>query len=116
MEYSKEQTDDLKLYCDKVSMLVEGNVTFFHLEGLRLPTGCTPPVCDALLCPIPRENYPSRLYLSKRIAGPYTRNWNASDARIGERNWFAFSWKVELAGTTLTQLLLAHLNGFAKEK
>jgi hypothetical protein len=66
--------------------------------------------------PTAREDYPSRLYFSQKIAGPYTRNWNASDARIGERNWFAFSWKVDITNATLSQLLLAHLNGFAKEK
>lgn len=116
MDYPKEQTEDLKRYCDNVRKLVEGDVTFLYLEGLRLPAGCTPAVCNALLCPTPRENYPSRLYLSEKIVGPYSRNWNSSDARIGERNWFAFSWKVEVSGATLTQLLVAHLNGFAKER
>ena len=116
MEYPKEQTDELKHYCDTVSKLVEGNVTFFQLDKLRLPSGCKPDICDALLCPTLREGYPSRLYLSQKIDGPYTRNWNCSNARIGEKNWVAFSWKVNLAGATLAQLLVAHLNGFAKEK
>lgn len=116
MDYAKEQIEDLKRYCAKVSAVTEAGVTFLHLETLRLPMGCEPAVCDGLLCPVPKDNYPSRLFLSTQVSGPYTRNWNVSNARIGEKNWFAFSWKVDLAEPTLTQLLVAHLNGFAKEK
>jgi hypothetical protein len=116
VEYPREQLEDLKRYCSKLTALNEGNVTFFHLEGLRLPSGCVPQTCDALLCPVDRESYPSRLYFSAQIVSPYTRNWNVSNARIGEKNWFAFSWKVTLVSPTLVQLLLAHLEGFTREK
>ena len=116
MEYPTQQIDELRPYCGKLSALNEGGITFLHLEGLRLPAGCEPAVCDALLCPVQRDGYPSRLFFSTEISGPYTRNWNVSDARIGERNWFAFSWKVDLAEPPLSQLLVAHLNGFAKQK
>jgi len=116
MEYANQQIEDLKRYCVKLSTLTEGGVTFLYLEGLRLPMGCQPAVCDGLLCPEPKDGYPSRLFLSAQISGPYTRNWNVSNARIGEKNWYAFSWKVDLVGPTLTQVLVAHLNGFAKEK
>jgi len=116
MAYPKEQTDELKGYCKKLSILQESGVEFLYLEALRLPAGCTPSVCDALLCPVAKDGYPSRLYFAAQITGPYTRNWNVSGARIGEKNWWAFSWKVELASPTLAQILIAHLNGFAKEK
>jgi hypothetical protein len=116
MEYPKEQIEELKLYCQKLSAVAESGVTYLYLEGLRLPAGCKPAVCDALLCPAPKDGYPSRIYFSQQIEGPYTRNWNVSNARIAERNWFAFSWRVELANPTLSQLLVGHLNGFAKEK
>jgi hypothetical protein len=66
MEYLKEQTDELKRYCGKVSALPEGGITFFYLEGLRLPAGCDPAVCDALLCPVARDGYPSRLYFLRQ--------------------------------------------------
>jgi hypothetical protein len=56
------------------------------------------------------------LFLSVQVGSPYTRNWNVSNARIAERNWLAFSWKVELKDPTLARLLIAHLNGFTKEK
>ncbi len=116
MGYPQEQIDELKRYCKKVSALTECGIVFPYLEEIRLPAGCAPAVCDALLCPVPKDNYPSRLFFSTQITGPYTRNWNVTGARIGEKNWWAFSWRVELSGPTLAQLLIAHLNGFAKEK
>jgi hypothetical protein len=116
MEFPKEQIEDLKRYCASLSSLTEGGTTFFCLEKLPLPVGCSPAACDALLCPTSRDNYPSRLFLSVQVESPYSRNWNVTGARIGERNWFAFSWKVELPGATLVQLLLAHLAGFTKPK
>lgn len=115
MAYPKEQTDELKIYCKNVSSLPEGGIDYLYLEELRLPAGCTPAICDALLCPVAKDGYPSRLYFSVQVTGQFARNWNGT-ARIGERNWFAFSWKVELAAPTLAQLLVAHVNGFAKEK
>ena len=116
MEYPKEQIEELKRYCRGLSAVTEGGVTYLYLQGLPLPTGCQPAECDALLCPQPRDGYPSRLYFSIQIQGLYTRNWNVSNARIVERNWFAFSWRVDTMNPTLAQLLIAHLNGFAKEK
>jgi hypothetical protein len=116
MDHPQDQLAELKRYCTGLKAVNEGGTTFFLLENLRLPAGCDPAVCDALLCPVAREGYPSRLYLSVLVKSPYTRNWNKTDARIAERNWVAFSWKVDLPSPTLAQLLIAHLNGFAKEK
>lgn len=116
MDYPRAQTDELKPYCAKLSMFTEGGMPFFSLEGLRLPAGCDPQVCDALLCPVSRDNYPSRLYLSVKVKSPYDRNWNCENARIGEKNWFAFSWKVEGGDFSLAQILMAHFLGFTKEK
>jgi hypothetical protein len=113
MEYAKEQTDELKLYCSKLSLISEGGVTYFCMEGLRLPAGCEPNCCDALLCPDTGDgNYPSRLYLAVLVNSPYPRNWNGN-VRIGERNWHAFSWKIT-AGLTLAQMLNAHMSGFTR--
>lgn len=114
--FLRNKPDELKAYCAKLSALSEAETTFFLLESLPLPQGCDPEKCDALLCPTAREGYPSRLYFSALVTSPYSRNWNVSNVRICERNWFAFSWKVELPNATLRQLLLAHLGGFAKEK
>jgi hypothetical protein len=115
MSYPQEQIDELKRYCTKLSALTEGGTFFFHMEELRLPAGCTPATCDALLCPTAKDGYPSRLYFSALIVAPYPKNWNVSGARIGEKNWWAFSWRVDLASPSLSQLLIAHLNGFIKQ-
>jgi hypothetical protein len=115
MPYPKEQTDELKGYCKKVSSLPESGIDFLYLEELRLPAGCTPAICDALLCPVAKDGYPSRLYFSVQVNSQFARNWNGP-VRIGEKNWYAFSWRVDLASPTLAELLIAHLNGFAKEK
>lgn len=114
MAYPQEQVDGLKLYCERVAALAEGGITYLFLEALRLPQGCEPGMCNGLLCPVPRDGYPSRLYFSVHVKSPYTRNWNGS-ARIGEQNWLAFSWKVEPSPPTLAGILLAHLAGFTKE-
>lgn len=117
MEYPQEQIDELKRYCSRVSALTEGNGTFLHLEQLRLPDGCEPAVCDALLRPFTGgDGYPSQLYFSVLVKSPYTRNWNVSNARLCEKNWFAFSWKVSPVSPTLVKILVAHLTGFTKEK
>ena len=117
MNYPQEQIDELKRYCSKVSALTEGNATFLLLEQLRLPEGCQPSVCDALLRPFQGpDGYPSQLYFSVQIASPYAQNWNVSNARICEKNWFAFSWKINIASPTLAKILVAHLTGFTKAK
>lgn len=116
MVYPKEEIEELKCYCTKLSLLPEVSVNYLYMEGLRLPAGCEPAVCDGLFCPVPKDGYPSRLYLSTQVKSIYSRNWNVRNVRIGERNWFAFSWKVELTNPTLAQLLVAHLTGFTKEK
>lgn len=116
MAYPAEQIAALKRYCDRLSSFEEVAKTFFRLDGLRLPQGCDPRICDGLLCPVEHAGYPSRLYFSKMVTSPYTKNWNATNERIGENNWFAFSWKVDLPNATLEQLLVAHLNGLASAK
>jgi hypothetical protein len=114
MTYPKEQIDELKRYCLKVSALTEGN-TYFLLEGLRLPAGCEPAVCDALLRPFKgADNYPSLLYFSVKVTAPYSRNWNVLNARICERNWNAFSWNLTLPSPTLAQMLVAHLTALTR--
>ena len=113
---AEPNTEALKGYCDRIALLTEGTVQAYLLEGLRLPAGCSPSSCDALLWPEPRDGYPSRLFLSAQISTPYARNWNVSNARIAERNWFAFSWKVDQPVTTLVETLVAHLNGFVTAK
>ena len=117
MDYPQEQIDELKRYCSKVSALTEGNRIYLHLEQLHLPQGSEPPACDALLRPFAGDDgYPSQLYFSVLVTPPFPRNWNVMNVRIGEKNWFAFSWKHTLASPTLAQMLLEHLAGLTREK
>ena len=114
MAFPKEQTDGLKKYCRSLRAVEEGGVIFLYLEGLRLPDGCDPIECNGLLCPVERDGYPSRLYFSAKVVCARSHNWNVSDARIVEENWFAFSWRVDPTPGTLAKMLVAHLAGFTK--
>jgi len=117
MNFPEEQIEELKAYCAKLSALREANRIYFFLEGLRLPPGCEPGACDALLRPFPGgDGYPSQLYFSTQIKSPFTRNWNVSNVRICEKNWFAFSWKHTLSSPKLAEMLVNHLTGFTRPK
>jgi hypothetical protein len=117
MSYPADQIEALRRYCSKVSLLIEGGQNYLLLEGLRLPSGCEPQTCDALLRPWQGpEGYPSQLYFSVQVSSPFGRNWNVSNVRICERNWFAFSWRVSLSSPALADILVAHLTGFTKER
>jgi hypothetical protein len=89
---------------------IEGGVTYFLLPDVTVP-GPTEVVADALLCPSPRDGYPSRLFLSKPLTHGRAKNLNASNVRILERNWHAVSWRVR-SGLRLIQMVAAHLDAF----
>src|SRR5688572_30637035 len=93
MAFPDDQLAELKLMCQLVAACDEAGATYILLRGLRLPEGCTPSTIDALLCPTEREGYPSRLFLSERVQGPFARNWNF-DGQVCGGKWYAFSWKV----------------------
>lgn len=90
----------------------EAGITYYIIPSLRLPEGCTPDRVDALLCPKGRDGYSSRLFLERAVTCQAARNWNASNVRILERNWFAVSWRVSAPNLRLAQLLAAHLEAF----
>src|SRR6185312_12293996 len=69
----------------------EGGALFYYIPILLLPSGCIPTQTEALLCPTPRDGYPSRLYFAQQVQGPVTLNWNTT-CRILEHTWHAFSW------------------------
>ena len=113
MEPENKKGHELFGYCKRVSMAPDTGGTVYLLEGLRLPEGCSPQEVDALLCPFPRDSYPSRLYFSQKVSCPFERNWNFNGMVAG-KNWVAHSWKVEPAELTLTKILLGHLEGFTR--
>ena len=112
MAFAADELAELLRLFGRVQQAEEGGFTYFFLPDLSLPEGCTPPTLDALLCPMARDNYSSRLFLSQQIAhrGPGT-NWNAINVRILEGNWFAVSWRVN-GSLRLAQLVRGHLEAF----
>jgi hypothetical protein len=109
VDLDPEQIDELRPLCESISRADEGGFTYLELRKLRLPEPCQPALVDALLCPMEREGYSSRLFFAERVGSPQQRNWNASP-RVLERNWHAFSWRTP-KGMRLAQMVAAHLKG-----
>lgn len=110
MAYPPEEIEELRPYCRRVSALTEGGGFYLYLEGLQLPEECEPKVCEGLLRPFAGpDGYPSQLYFDRQVSLPYGRNWNVINARICEKNWFAFSWKRTSGASRLVQILMDHL-------
>lgn len=114
LAFEPNQVQELKAYCEKLKSVHEGSETLFLMEGTRLPTGCSPAKCDTLLCPSGRDGYSSRLFFSEQVSGPYQRNWNATNVRLVERNWFAYSWKIVASGLTLAELVNEHMSALVR--
>jgi hypothetical protein len=110
MEFPPDQIEELKAIASGVQESQEGGFLYFLLPSLQLPSGCKPEKIDAILCPMIRDGYPSRLFFAEQITAPVCRNWNVRGVRILERNWYAFSWTVQ-KGLRLAQMIGAHLKG-----
>jgi hypothetical protein len=114
MEFPDEQIKELEKVYGDVRRVEEGGKTYFYIPTLTLPDGCDPNVVEAMLCPVERDGYPSRLFFSAMVKTPFTRNWNANGVRIMERQWYAFSYQ-NVKGTLL-QMLGAHLRGLKENR
>ena len=112
MSFAPDEVNQMKTAFAGLSTASEGGTDFIAIPKLALPTGATPSVVDALLCPLPRDGYPSRLFLSARVThkGP-GQNWNADQVILGRR-WFAVSWRVDASIKSLLGILAAHLEAF----
>jgi hypothetical protein len=106
MIFPPDQIVELKSLCPGASRGEEAGVTYFLLPQLALPQGCTPSRVDALLCPTPRDGYEFRLFFGERITSKNSRNWHVSNARILERNWHAFSYKINANDLRLAQMVI----------
>jgi len=104
----EEQIEELKSIYGEVAVAAEGGTTFVHIPSLSLPDGCAPDRVEALLCPTPRDGYPSRLYLAQMPASRAAPNWHMHP-RILEKNWHVYSWRVPGDGHRLAQLVQLHL-------
>ncbi|MEO9474607.1 MAG: hypothetical protein ABJG41_03720 [Cyclobacteriaceae bacterium] len=110
MNFSEEQMTKLKRVFGDVKVLNEGGVGYIYIPNLHLPEGCKPELVDVLFCPTARDGYSSRLFLSERITGCPTRNWN-SNVRILDRTWHAVSWRIP-DEQQLYETIMYHLNAF----
>jgi hypothetical protein len=109
-EISQEQVEELKSAYPSVLAATEGGVTYFLIPQMPMPDGTIPESVDVLLCPTAdRHGYPSRLFFSQQVKGKKPLNWNTNGVRILERNWCAYSWKINGSGLRLFQLLALHL-------
>jgi hypothetical protein len=103
--FPQDQLDELAQLCPGVARGEENSVTYFLLPGLALPSGCSPVVTDALLCPTPRDGYEFRLFFAQQVTGRKPNNWHVSNVRILERNWHAFSYKANQTNLRLAQMV-----------
>jgi hypothetical protein len=107
MDLPPDQIEELRPLCESISQSNEGGHTYLLLRDLRLPDGCQPALIDALLCPMERDGYSSRLFFTAQIPTRDARNWNGS-IRILEKNWHAMSWRTP-KGLRLAQMVAIHL-------
>lgn len=114
MTIPQEQLDELKRVYSDIATAEEGGRAYIRINKLSLPRGCSPQVVTALLCPVPRDGYESRLFFSQAIQhkGKGT-NWNAKGVCILGENWWAFSWKIGSANQTLISKVLGHLEAMS---
>lgn len=108
MDFPADQVAELKRLWPGAQRADEGGITYLLLPDLALPDGCSPARIDALLCPTPRDGYPSRLYFAGAVQSPTPLNWAGQSYILG-RTWRVFSWRVDEPGLRLAQLVMAHL-------
>jgi len=79
--------------------------------GLLHGEGAWWPVPLAVVMGIPMySNAAGIIYFATQVAPQVARNWNGQ-VRVLERNWHAFSWRVETPGLSLAQMVSRHLEG-----
>lgn len=113
MALDPNQVKELAGYYPKSGVVEDGGVEFILISPLLLPLGCDPASVEGLLCPVPRDGYSSRLFLSSKIThkGP-GQNWNANGVMIAGRQWWAVSWNTQQENLTLLGMVMAHLQSF----
>lgn len=88
----------------------EGDCSGFQIRNVLPPLPCPQEPFDVILVPGQFEGYPSRLYFSRQPTGPIQKNWNGN-RRFLERQWHAYSWKIDDGSPNLAMLVQQHLRG-----
>jgi hypothetical protein len=112
MRFPAEQVAELARLCPGVQQAEVGGVTVFRIPALPLPDGCTPEVIEALLYPVARDGYASRLFFAEQVRVGPSRNWNGS-LSFGGRSWSAISWTTP-PNLRLAEMVMVHLRAFKK--
>lgn len=97
-----------QIFGTNISLVEENAETFILIPNIKIPGGVDGQSVDLLFCPNPWGGYSSRLFFSRPIKTTAQLNWNTSNARLVERNWFAFSWRVS-EGLRLAETIMAYL-------
>lgn len=108
MKSFDQQFEELQKFYPHAQKALEGGIEFILLPELDLPPNCEPKKIDALLCPVLRDGYHTRLFYSQRINGIPPKNWNGKKY-ICDRNWVAYSWKSK-EGMELLEMVRYHLH------
>jgi hypothetical protein len=109
----QDQLQEVAALHSGAAIAQEAEITFVLLPGVPLPEGVTPTSADLLLCPVERDGYPCRVFFGCPIQGGPSLNWHVQGARILERAWWAFSWRVP-PGLRLAQMVEAHLQALRR--
>jgi len=113
MAFDQDQVNELKQYYLNLQVVEEGGQPFILFPDLVLPVGCSPQNVQGLLCPMPRDGYSSRLFLSSKVShGGPGQNWNANGVIIAGKPWWAVSWKTNVNDQRLLGMVTAHLQAF----
>ena len=110
MAIPQDQIEEMKDAFPGILGAEEAGIPYFLIPQLGMPNGVTPASVDVLLCPVAdRHGYPSRLFFAQQVQSAKLLNWNTNGVRILERNWFAYSWKINQPGLRPMQILALHL-------
>ena len=113
MALPSDQWDELRATFPGAVSAEEDGFTYILLEKLILPPSCLPTEVKALLCPLPRDGYPSRLFLSEKVNhGGQGQNWNAAGVVILGEKWWAVSWDTKSNNERLVSMIGSHLQAF----
>ncbi len=110
MAYPENQLDELKVQLGSdVKEFEESGYVYVYIPKLKMPPGCKPEICDALLCPQPHSSYTSRLFFKEQIQTPKAVNWNGNVFVLGQQ-WYAFSYN-NIQNMPLLNMVMNHLRG-----
>jgi hypothetical protein len=106
MSIDASQLDELVAKLPGTRILSEAGTTYVFIPNLKLLSGGSEYVVEALLCPTASSGYATRLFLSISIPG---RGANWTQHHICGRTWHTWSWQGIPDSLSLAQILTAHL-------